>query len=125
MNKLIFKSDDALKKLAVGTCKHDRFNIPYTRETDNEKSFLLVKDDGLYLIPSFSLKKGTPTSENVTVYAEGYDPKTNPDCWDDCYRVSPDDFAERIPLNAKMLLNLSRGGDLIIYLSDTEIRVEA
>jgi hypothetical protein len=125
MDKLIFKSNDALKKLAVGTCKHDRFNIPYTRETDNEKSFLLVKDDGLYLMPSFSLKKGTPTSENVTVYAEGYDPKTNPDCWDDCYRVSADDFAERIPLNAKMLLNLSRGGDLIIYLSDTEIRVEA
>jgi len=125
MDKLTFKSNGALKKLAVETCKQDRFNIPYTGKSDNEKSFYLVKDDGIYLMPSFTLKNGTPTSENLTVWAKGYDPKTNPDCWDDCHQISADDFAEKIPLNAKMLLNLSRGGDLIIYLSDTEIRVEA
>ena len=125
MDKLTFKSNDALKKLAVETCKQDRFNIPYTGKSDNEKSFYLVKDDGIYLMPSFALKNGTATSENLTVWAKGYDPETNPDCWEDCYQISADDFAERILLNAKQLLNLSRGGDLIIYLSDTEITVQA
>ena len=125
MDKLTFQSNDALKKLAIETCKQDRFNIPYTGKSDNEKSFYLVKDDGIYLMPSFTLKNGNSTSQNLTVWAKGYDPKTNLDCWEDCYQISADDFAERILLNKKQLLNLSRGGDLTIHLSDTEITVQA
>jgi len=91
----------------------------------SEKSFTLVKDSGIYVMNSFNLEHGTPESEGLASYANNYDPKTNPDCWDDAYAISPDDFAESLPMMEGQLARLSEGGDLIIYLDDDQIRIEA
>jgi hypothetical protein len=125
MEKLIFKSSSGLIKLARQTLIRDEFTIPYIEGTWSEKSFTLVKDSGIYVMNSFKLENGTPLSEGFCSYAEGYDPKTNSNCWDDTYSISPDDFAESLPMMEGQLARLSEGGDLIVYLYDDKIKIEA
>jgi hypothetical protein len=125
MNKLIFESTPALRKLAYQTLLADEFTIPYIEGTWSEKSFTLVKDSGIYVMNSFKLENGTPESEGLASYANNYDPKANPDCWEDSYLISPDDFAESLPMMEGQLARLSGGGDLIIYLDDDQIRIKA
>lgn len=125
MDKLIFKSSPALIKLARQTLMANEFTIPYIQGNWSEKSFTLVKDSGIYVMNSFKLENGTPESEGLASYADNYDPKTNPDCWEDSYLISPDDFAESLPMMEGQLARLSDGGDLIIYLDDDQIRIEA
>ena len=125
MDKLIFKSNPALIKLARETLIKDEFTIPYIKGKWSEKSFTLVKDSGIYVMNSFDLKNGTPESEGFCSYAEGYDPKTNSNCWDDTYLISADDFAESLPMSEGQLARLSEGGDLIVSLYDDKIKIEA
>jgi hypothetical protein len=125
MDKLIFKSTPALIKLARQTLIKDEFRIPYIEGKWSEKSFTLVKDSGIYVMNSFDLEDGTPETEGLCAYAEGYDPKTNVNCWDDTYLISADDFAESLPMFEGQLARLSEGGDLIVYLYDDKIKIEA
>ena len=125
MTTLNFKSNKELKSLARETLFAKEFKTAYVDETTDERSFWLVKDDGIYVMNCY-LKNGERKVEHV-VYASGFNPKDDKhgDLWDRTYAVSRDDFAENIPLGISQLNRLRDGGDLTIKLSPTELEVIA
>jgi len=125
MTTLTFNSNKNLKSLARETLFAKEFKTAYVDETTNERSFWLVKDEGIYVMNCY-LKDGKRKVEHV-VYASGFNPKYDKydDLWDRTYAVSRDDFAENIPLDLSQLNRLREGGDLTIKLSPTELEVIA
>ena len=123
---LVFKGKE-LEKLAKRTIKAKEFKIAYedkyAKYPKDKKSFWMVKDEGIYLMPC--VKKGEffyesegKISKPEIVYADGFDPSTNPDCFDDArYEVGGDDFATNLELTEKELLFLSIGGVLKVDFS--------
>lgn len=129
MSKLKFKSCKALVKLAERTLISDKFKIAYSKETEEEKSFFLVKDEGIYVMNAY-LKKagdGTPKECGTVAYAESFDPSDDPndDLWDRTHDISGDDFAFNLYLNDRQLINLVRGGDLTVNLKEDCYEVTA
>jgi len=127
MAKLTFKNDkkDTLSRMMKFSNSHKR-KYPYEEETTEDLGLWLVKDDGIYLM--------SPTKENFclyddeinsVVYAEGYKPtKKNEDTlWDKTYAVSPDDFAEFIPLSKEATDRIIRGDSITIKLTETTISI--
>ncbi|MGB1842695.1 MAG: DUF3085 domain-containing protein [Thalassobaculaceae bacterium] len=127
MYKLEFKTQKSLINLARQTLENKYFSIPWTSETTTDKCICLVKDDGVYVMNAFDEDKKYRNSEeaNLVSYAKGLDPKKNADIWEDCYLVSPDDFAENIALNDGQLKRIANGGDLTIWIDDEKIKVVA
>ena len=125
MHKLKFKSNKTLRSLARETLFAKEFKIAYRDKTTKERSFWLVKDEGIYVMNCY-LKDGKRKVEHV-VYASGYNPKydKHDDLWDRTYEVSGDDFAENIPLDISALNRLRDGGNLTINLSETQMEVIA
>ena len=125
MTTLTFNSNKELKSLARETLFAKEFKTAYVDETTDQKSFWLVKDEGIYVMNCY-LKNGKRKVEHV-VYASGFNPKYDKDgnLWDRTYAVSRDDFAENIPLNLSQLNRLREGGNLTIKLGHEYIEVEA
>jgi len=125
MHTLKFKSNDNLRKLAQQTLKAKKFKLPYTNETTSKKGVYLVKDDGIYLMNAFSLAKGkAPKEEGLVVYAEGYDPSTNENVWEDSYLVSGDDFGEFVEMSSSMLASVANGSDITLTISAETIELK-
>jgi len=122
---LNFRSNKELKSLARETLFAKEFKTAYVDETTNERSFWLVKDEGIYVMNCY-LKNGKRKVEHV-IYASGYNPKydKHDDLWERTHEVSGDDFAENVPLDLSQLNRLREGGDLTIKLSPTELEVRA
>lgn len=127
MAKLTFKNDkkDTLSRMMKFSNSHKR-KYPYEEETTEDLGLWLVKDNGIYLM--------SPTNENFclyddeinsVVYAEGYKPtKKNEDTlWEKTYAVSPDDFAEFIPLNKNATDRIIQGNPIVINLGSTKFSV--
>jgi len=127
MTKLTFNSNKSLKSLARETLKAKTFKQPYTNETIKEKGFYLVKDEGIYLMNAFELEDGkTPSSEGLTVYASGFNPKHDKgDLWDRTHDISGDDFAEFIPFEEEALMRIASGGNVHIRLSEETLEITA
>ena len=125
MTTLTFNSNKELKSLARETLFAKEFKTAYVDETTDERSFWLVKDDGIYVMNCY-LKNGKRKVEHV-VYASGFNPKYDKDgdLWDRTYAVSRDDFAQNIPLGISQLNRLREGGNLTIKLTDEYIEVKA
>lgn len=125
MNTLKFKSNKSLVKLAKETLFAKEFKTAYVDETTSDKSFWLVKDEGIYVMNCY-LKNGKRKVEHV-VYASGFNPKYDKhgDLWDRTHQISGDDFAENIPLDISQLNRLRSGGNLTIKLSPTTLTVIA
>ena len=125
MNTLKFKSNKSLVKLARETLFAKEFKTAYVDETTSDKSFWLVKDEGIYVMNCY-LKNGKRKVEHV-VYASGFNPKYDKhgDLWDRTHEISGDDFAENIPLDISQLNRLRSGGNLTIKLSPTTLTVIA
>ena len=125
MTTLTFNSNKELKSLARETLFAKEFKTAYVDETTDERSFWLVKDEGIYVMNCY-LKNGERKVEHV-VYASGFNPKYDKDgdLWDRTYAVSRDDFAENIPLSLSQLNRLREGGNLTIKLTHEYIEVEA
>jgi hypothetical protein len=125
MNTLKFKSNKSLVKLARETLFAKEFKTAYVDETTSDKSFWLVKDEGIYVMNCY-LKNGKRKVEHV-VYASGFNPKYDKhgDLWDRTHQISGDDFAENIPLDISQLYRLRSGGNLTIKLSPTTLTVIA
>ena len=133
MTTLIFRNNE-LAKLARITNIHgfgdeQPFNLPYTEETTEEAGFFLVKDDGIYVMNAFDIEASLANAvklngkKNVVSYADGFDPKTNEDVWEDSRDVSPDDFVEFIPISKEGLVILGRGiGELEIEITKSQIK---
>ena len=127
MSKLTFRSNKKLKSLAKETLKHKKFNLPYTTKTTSKKGMFFVKDEGIYLMNAFKADNGkTPRENGFVVYASGYNPKTNENCWEDCrYAVGGDDFGEFIHLSDDMLTRVINGGSISVEVTETTIGVRA
>ena len=125
MSTLTFNSNKSLKSLARETLFAKEFKTAYVDKTTDERSFWLVKDEGIYVMNCY-LKNGKRKVEHV-VYASGYNPKydKHDDLWDRTHEVSGDDFAENIPLDISQLNRLRDGGNLTIKLTPTTIEVRA
>jgi hypothetical protein len=125
MTTLTFNSNKNLKSLARETLFAKEFKTAYFDETTDERSFWLVKDDGIYVMNCY-LKNGERKVEHV-VYASGFNPKYDKDgdLWDRTHEVSGDDFAENIPLEISQLNRLREGGNLTIKLTSEYIEVKA
>ena len=122
MTTLKFASNSTLVELAKLTKENKKFNQPYVKRTTTKKGFYLVKDEGIYLMNAFDTRSG---NNNWVIYARGYNPKTTDRdlVWEKAHDVSPDDFAEFIPLSPKAIDILIEGGDLKVKLTDTDITI--
>ena len=122
MTTLRFASNSTLVELAKLTKENKKFNQPYVKRTTTKKGFYLVKDEGIYLMNAFDTRSG---NNNWVIYARGYNPKTTDRdlVWEKAHDVSPDDFAEFIPLSPKAIEILIEGGDLKVKLTETDITV--
>ena len=120
MATLKFRSNPTLVELAKLTKDNKVFNQPYVKETTEKKGFYLVKDDGIYLMNAFNTRSG---NNNWVIYAKGYNPNTCKDVWEKAYSVSPDDFAEFIPVSEKAIDLLIKGGDIKVKLTERDITV--
>lgn len=121
--KLIFKSSEALKRLASGTIQSNKFRIPYSDKHTDEKGFLFVKDDGIYVMNAYA--GGVPPNKLGTVaYAKGFNPNKDKNVWDKSRdAVGGDDFGEFIRLSPSQLVRLELGHDLELNVSSTTIEV--
>ena len=125
MSTLNFKSNKTLKSLARKTLFSKEFKIAYRDQTTKEKSFWLVKDDGIYVMNCY-VKNGKREKVNQVIYASGFNPKTNDDVWEDSRdAVGGDDFAENIPLDYSQLNRLRDGGNLTIKVTEESLEVIA
>ena len=94
MKYVIFKSND-LKTILKHSMENKGY-YPYTKETTKEQGLRLVKDEGVYLMPSTNVPLKDPIREDrlLVVYAIGYGPTE----WEKCREFSGDDFVEFIPI---------------------------
>tara|TARA_R110002167_G_scaffold191735_2_gene394108 strand:+ start:423 stop:815 length:393 start_codon:yes stop_codon:yes gene_type:complete len=130
MSTLNFKSNKTLKSLARKTLFSKEFKIAYRDQTTIEKSFWLVKDDGIYVMNCYVKKwfnfNGKREKVNQVIYASGFNPKTNDDVWEDSRdAVGGDDFAENIPLDYSQLNRLRNGGNLTIKVTEESLEIIA
>jgi hypothetical protein len=135
MTTLTFKNDELAKLARItnihGFGKEQPFNLPYTGETTKEAGFLLVKDEGIYVMNAFKHdfctgkdENGNPIEKNIVSYADGFDPETNENVWEDSHHVSGDDFAEFVPISKEMLVVLGRGiGEMEIKITKSQIKM--
>ena len=108
--KFEFKSDLKLKKIISTSLKGKRF-YPYTKEEATERGIWLVKDEGVYVMPSVKIEGKPPV-----VYAEGFGP--------DCEYIGGDDFVEFVELSAAQVSKLfSKDASLHVLLTETKIEV--
>ncbi len=130
MTTLTFQNDELARLARItnihGFGKEQPFNLPYTKETTKEAGFFLVKDEGIYVMNAFKHDDFTGKEiKNVVSYADGFNPKTNENVWEDSHHISGDDFAEFVPVSKEMLITLGRNqGSLEIELTDTHITVK-
>jgi len=120
-HKLVFRSNATTRRLARETLVHKKFKIPFQDAYSSEKSFWLVKDEGIYIMSAFK------RDSSLVSYAFTYKPtKGNRDVlWGRTHRISGDDFAESIPLTKEQLNRIVDGGDLVIYINENALRIEA
>ncbi len=129
LGKLRFNSNRHFREMAFKTFEAfmhgEKFSQPYTKEKTSKMGFLLAKDDGIYLIPSFD-HQGTPRDLGFVIYASGYNPNhyDHDELWNKTYEYSADDFGEFIPIEKNMIIQLIYGGDLLVNLSETQIETQ-
>ena len=125
MTTLTFKSNKTLKSLARETLFSLEFKTAFQDKTTKERSFWLVKDDGIYVMNCY-VKDGEREKVKHVVHASGFNPKTNENVWEDSRdAVGGDDFAENIPLDNSQLNRLRDGGNLTIKLTSKYIEAKA
>ncbi len=120
-HKLTFRSNATTRRLARETLAHKKFKIPFQDVYSSDKSFWLCKDEGIYIRNAFK------RDSCLVSYAVGYKPTeaNKGTLWEKTHRVSGDDFGESIPLTKEQLDNIIDGGELVIYLNETALRIEA
>jgi len=126
LTRLVFDNGEALRRLAIGTMKAEKFRIPYTDQDTSDKGVLLVKDEGIYLMNAYA--GGKPPNElGTVVFAESYDPTKDEDVWERSRQaVGGDDFGEFVPLPEIVLraIVMRQLKKLIIDMSEESYSVE-
>jgi len=126
LTRLVFDNGEALRRLAIGTMKAEKFRIPYTDQDTSDKGVLLVKDEGIYLMNAYA--GGKPPNElGTVVFAESYDPTKDEDVWERSRQaVGGDDFGEFVPLPEIVLraIVMRQLKKLIVYMGEESYSVE-
>ena len=126
MTRLVFDNGEALRRLAIGTMKAEKFRIPYTDQDTSDKGVLLVKDEGIYLMNAYA--GGKPPNElGTVVFAESYDPNKDEEVWERSRQaVGGDDFGEFVPLPEIVLraIVMRQLKKLIVYMGEESYSVE-
>jgi len=126
LTRLVFDNGEALRRLAIGTMKAEKFRIPYTDQDTSDKGVLLVKDEGIYLMNAYA--GGKPPNElGTVVFAESYDPNKDEEVWERSRQaVGGDDFGEFVPLPEIVLraIVMRQLKKLIIDMSEESYSVE-
>jgi len=126
LTRLVFDNGEALRRLAIGTMKAEKFRIPYTDQATSDKGVLFVKDEGIYLMNAYA--GGKPPNElGTVVFAESYDPNKDEDVWERSRQaVGGDDFGEFVPLPEIVLraIVMRQLNKLIIDMSEESYSVE-
>jgi len=126
LTRLVFDNGEALRRLAIGTMKAEKFRIPYTDQDTSDKGVLFVKDEGIYLMNAYA--GGKPPNElGTVVFAESYDPTKDEDVWERSRQaVGGDDFGEFIPLPEVVLraIVMRQLNKLIIDMNSESYSVE-
>ena len=126
MTRLVFDNGEALRRLAIGTMKAEKFRIPYTDQDTSDKGVLLVKDEGIYLMNAYA--GGKPPNElGTVVFAESYDPTKDKDVWERSRQaVGGDDFGEFVPLPEIVLraIVMRQLNKLIVDMGEESYSVE-
>lgn len=126
MTRLVFDNGEALRRLAIGTMKAEKFRIPYTDQDTSDKGVLFVKDEGIYLMNAYA--GGKPPNElGTVVFAESYDPTKDEDVWERSRQaVGGDDFGEFVPLPEIVLraIVMRQLKKLIIDMNEESYSVE-
>ena len=126
MTRLVFDNGEALRRLAIGTMKAEKFRIPYTDQDTSDKGVLFVKDEGIYIMNAYA--GGKPPNElGTVVFAESYDPTKDEDVWERSRQaVGGDDFGEFVPLPEIVLraIVMRQLNKLIIDMSEESYSVE-
>ena len=98
LTRLVFDNGEALRRLAIGTMKAEKFRIPYTDQATSDKGVLFVKDEGIYLMNAYAGGK-PPNALGTVVYADSFDPNKDAEVWERSRQaVGGDDFGEFIQL---------------------------
>ena len=126
LTRLVFDNGEALRRLAIGTMKAEKFRIPYTDQDTSEKGVLLVKDEGIYLMNAYA--GGKPPNElGTVVFADSFDPNKDEEVWERSRQaVGGDDFGEFVPLPKIVLqaIVMRQLNKLIIDMSEESYSVE-
>jgi len=126
LTRLVFDNGEALRRLAIGTMKAEKFRIPYTDQATSDKGVLFVKDEGIYLMNAYA--GGKPPNElGTVVFAESYDPTKDEDVWERSRQaVGGDDFGEFVPLPEIVLraIVMRQLKKLIIDMNEESYSVE-
>ena len=126
MTRLVFDNGEALRRLAIGTMKAEKFRIPYTDQATSDKGVIFVKDEGIYLMNAYA--GGKPPNElGTVVFAESYDPNKDEDVWERSRQaVGGDDFGEFVPLPEIVLraIVMRQLKKLIIDMNEESYSVE-
>jgi hypothetical protein len=126
LTRLVFDNGEALRRLAIGTMKAEKFRIPYTDQDTSDKGVLFVKDEGIYLMNAYA--GGKPPNElGTVVFAESYDPTKDEDVWERSRQaVGGDDFGEFVPLPEIVLraIVMRQLKKLIIDMNEESYSVE-
>jgi hypothetical protein len=126
LTRLVFDNGEALRRLAIGTMKAEKFRIPYTDQDTSDKGVLLVKDEGIYLMNAYA--GGKPPNElGTVVFAESYDPNKDEEVWERSRQaVGGDDFGEFVPLPEIVLraIVMRQLNKLIVDMGEESYSVE-
>jgi len=126
LTRLVFDNGEALRRLAIGTMKAEKFRIPYTDQATSDKGVIFVKDEGIYLMNAYA--GGKPPNElGTVVFAESYDPNKDEDVWERSRQaVGGDDFGEFVPLPEIVLraIVMRQLKKLIIDMNEESYSVE-
>ena len=126
MTRLVFDNGEALRRLAIGTMKAEKFRIPYTDQDTSDKGVLFVKDEGIYIMNAYA--GGKPPNElGTVVFAESYDPNKDEEVWERSRQaVGGDDFGEFVPLPEIVLraIVMRQLKKLIIDMNEESYSVE-
>ena len=126
-HKLKFNSNKTLVKLARDTITASKFKVAYQDKLTADKCFLIVKDEGIYLMNCYHRDNSSAefSRDSSVVYASGFNPKHNEDVWEDSHAISGDDFAENIYLTDEQLERVANGGSIDISLTEDSIGIRA
>ena len=125
MTKLVFEASDELKAIFEHTKNAKEWSNPYGLypELESEMHIDFVKDSGIYIMSGNKETLKGKDTHNMIVYAEGYNPETNEDCWEESvYAVGGDDFALGLPVSEEMCEKVMQGSAFLILVEGDDFR---